>query len=806
MNELEKNQGQFALGMYEGNDESIDVTYSYRIVDQKLLTHGTEMFEGVEAAYDDLEEFEFEEHVSEDHKLYYLLAATSGIACASTQGVVGMMVGASSKALKSFKGIEEKELPKILQTLNVFGGNEKTVSDLIRKVLKKTDTWSDFVLDELMAGKLEELEGVEISASYLGLLASLAEQFYGAKVVIRFSEKKGFYLKFVSRKKKSGTNYIGKGIQEKLFFGIINWMVGSAMNLGTKSVDDLVENGLPRKLAEMICDLAKCPQIEAMKEAYKNDNTKVAEWMLDLLKSRNITFSLRSELQLTSDVVKQVLPVCFNEIFTRCTYMVLRFIEESKRMSFEEMKENSFAGILPTTKDNRLLIRMLTISSGVFVSTDLVRAAILAQFKGGSFASFVENINIVGVGRFGFAVAVDAEYIVQDLKKLFEKKVKSEKMARDDSLEVVDLESTLPMEQYRVLLNLEYWMVQYDIRSDLQRSEIAKKKASWLASWKALKEEQFEAIKKLGPVSFEVLFLEKEKDLYTYIETLVDTSGDDRWVKTVVLFALFFKPYEPLGDAEVEEVKKFALPFKKEKDLVSSAKYNPLAYMPTFGTRQSYVIEAEANHLYEVYNSYYDKVSGNKMNKIKQVVTTSVAVAGAGAAAAVFAPAIAVIGVGACGGGAGLAGAALVNHCLATVGGGAIAAGGFGMAGGTAIIAGSGAMIGLVGGGLVSGATFKLAVMKEDFLKMWCEFLTLAKLEYVHQEGGIERISKMRDDMELIESKVQYDIQIQKDSLAEGRFETSEQKNSQKVLLKQCEDMLVYITNTKKELNGLISA
>ncbi|MFZ1829007.1 MAG: DUF726 domain-containing protein [Candidatus Competibacteraceae bacterium] len=102
----------------------------------------------------------------------------------------------------------------------------------------------------------------------------------------------------------------------------------------------------------------------------------------------------------------------------------------------------------------------------------------------------------------------------------------------------------------------------------------------------------------------------------------------------------------------------------------------------------------------------YKKIFERDSFNIQKIATTGLfAIAGAAVIGPVAFAAAPAIG-GTLGALLGYSGAVATNVGLATLGGGALAAGGFGMAGGTAIIAASGAMLGGTFGGVVSNIYF----------------------------------------------------------------------------------------------------
>ncbi len=175
------------------------------------------------------------------------------------------------------------------------------------------------------------------------------------------------------------------------------------------------------------------------------------------------------------------------------------------------------------------------------------------------------------------------------------------------------------------------------------------------------------------------------------------------WFRLVLLEAMLFEPYYPLG---LEKDKKGNdIPSRKYKDLQNAI----WGYNKNDGDR--YLDELFTGNYYSKgyikrLRKCYEKVL-RELNEVLKTVIVSLSVTAAVAIATIatagaFAPAIAVALVGS--NFAGLSGAALTSACLAYLGGGAIAVGGMGMAGGTIAIVGGGAVLG-IGIGAGAGGT-----------------------------------------------------------------------------------------------------
>lgn len=119
-------------------------------------------------------------------------------------------------------------------------------------------------------------------------------------------------------------------------------------------------------------------------------------------------FDLRSEMAVGHELGRQALPVLLNEVLVRAFFFIRRLIDQVKTQG--SIQEVDWKQTLPW--DNRTIRRMLTIATGTFTAVDLADAAIRAAMKSrGNIAIFggqlILRVNIVGVGRFTFAVYSD---------------------------------------------------------------------------------------------------------------------------------------------------------------------------------------------------------------------------------------------------------------------------------------------------------------------------------------------------------------------------------------------------------------
>lgn len=130
-------------------------------------------------------------------------------------------------------------------------------------------------------------------------------------------------------------------------------------------------------------------------------------------------FDLRKEVAVLNFAKKQAMPVLINEVIVRTIYCIRHLVEEKKTKG--EWIKIDWNKVKPW--GNRTINRMLTISSGTFMATDLIDATARSLIENGVniynpklYVDFVLRINFVGVGRFAIAIYTDAKMGVKKTK------------------------------------------------------------------------------------------------------------------------------------------------------------------------------------------------------------------------------------------------------------------------------------------------------------------------------------------------------------------------------------------------------
>ncbi|MFB2876525.1 hypothetical protein [Floridanema aerugineum] len=251
----------------------------------------------------------------------------------------------------------------------------------------------------------------------------------------------------------------------------------------------------------------------------------------------------------------------------------------------------------------------------------------------------------------------------------------------------------LSLEWAIVMFSYEYHLTLEDIRYETDSAQKIFKK-HWLSKFtESINNFLQSQVQESKIPEKELRIFTDFTELKNQVEKLLSNLESPKIPKLVLLNLSLFVIYHPLGVEEDEQYAKLKLSDKFRSRIVQ--------------TLESYakILQVE-KYLVTIFKSSYKKFMSElqeqqfPLNLIFGGLIGAVVVAVAAAVAmplviAVLAPLLAP----------GLSGAAAISAVLAALGGGAIAAGGFGMAGGVAVIVGGGAILG-VGAGTGVGALF----------------------------------------------------------------------------------------------------
>lgn len=685
--------------------------------------------------------------LSQADSLDYIVAIASGIVCGILDILwVGEFDLAHGRSIAS-----DKVDSFVKNTAEMLEG--KTFDDVksaVQALEKHFPIPSDGNTSDFGGGKQHHLRDFAHHPTIVGLAFSLLTQFteksYGTDVSGRFITVD------VPEKSKP---FIGKDIPEKILMGTIIWffhlvsdIAGSSSTAGTTG-----GTGIPGPLLALAKEISAIPFFKNIKV---DDDMSMSLFLSKLfngtlmmkrdekgqiVKDSIIKFDLRGELGVAVELCKQAVAVVANECFVRAFYFIRHLAMEMKENHvgcFADMKMIDWDTVKPL--NNPTIARMLTISTGVFTVLDIGEAIATQKYW--------VSINYVGIGRFAVAISSDVSWGLKarDVKKIrgVYENIKRQTFGKTDANiykrigDDMDLQMDklgLSLEQTEILYNLEYYKTFNDIemtKVPVTGEVIKELKSEWLKEWSKFISNGFESFTQISGAEMHWYSIDELQ------ERIAANDPQKPWYRLILLEAMLFEPYYPLGTEK--DKKGNDIPSKKYKHL-----NNPLcSFKKGEGDRfldeqftGKYCKQGYVKRLRKSYDKRMRELSEVLKTVLTSLTITAVIAIITVASAGVFAGPIAVALVGS--NFAGLSGAALTSACLAYLGGGAIAAGGAGMFGGTIAIVGGGAALGIgVGAGLGGAVGSAGLVGKKNTIMQSAKLLTSVREIFLNDEHDIE--------------------------------------------------------------------
>ena len=701
---------------------------------------------------DDVIDIDFNFGVKKADRYDYCFALFSGILSTVISKYV-KMGGDIDINLENIDFVQFMHLAKDIN-IKVQKHNEKTASDIektlnnIEEVLRDANSYKNLVVD------------FASDFSMMGLLISIIEKVFGKE--IGYDENNNLVIN------EAKETFDNLSFLEKVEFAIFEWFL--------EQVDQYKQNG---KFKEQLKNVLEWGSIVKKLEPIIKDFSQInlskkelKQWFADLTQDKNQRISKLDSLK------KENLPNQFNLIMIHTYVHIKNLIEqvrEHKITTLEGLEIINFNRI----DNERVILRLETVSTGVFFAMDAGAAVALAGAYAYGFGDITgavkilaNTINFSNILTFTYVVKQDATYIKEDIDEILHKaKIEVVHHYKDISEDELNSYISLNDPETRILYSLKLHMIEEDVQCT-KLSVDQQLKNEWKKQWMEVSKNSLHMAKLYEPNIQKVY-----QALITHAENTIDNRT---WLYNIVLELCLFSPYYQIDEDEKK--------YKKMK-LVNKN----LDYMKNyFCEGQKYVSFKEIKQFESLYKHYHDYIE-NKNLKMAGAAGAVVAVgAGVGAGAMLFAPQIAVALFG--GAFPGLHGAALVNAALAAAGGGSLVAGGFGMAGGSVIIAGGGALLGMSTAsvatmGLLSSPNF---VQTDDAkLLAKCNYLLLNQM---HKIDVVVAIQKMTEES-LNDSKTQLKV-----------LESAEDKSDEcKKTIAALKKSIKYMERTNDELKKLIA-
>lgn len=710
--------------------------------------------------YDDFvgsEEFDFDKTIydlnsqiellsSKADKLDYIVAIASGIAC----GVLDILWVGEFDLERGRKIASDKIDSFVKKTAELVEGKKfDDMSSAVKALEKRFPIPSDGNTPDFGGGKQHHLRDFAHHPTIVGLAFSLLTQFteksYG-------TDENGVFL-VVDVPDKSRP-FIGKDVPEKILKGTITWffhlvsdMAGSSSTAGITG-----GTGIPGPILALAKEISAIPIFKNIKvdgdmslslflsKLFNGTFMMQRDEKGQIMKDSVIKLDLRGELGVAVELSRQAVPVIANECIVRSFYFIRRFAMEMKENEvrcFADMKKIDWSLVKPG--NNPTIARMLTISTGVFTALDIGEAIATQKYW--------VSINYVGVGRFVVAIGYDVSWglkarNVKKIRDMYEN-IKRQTFQKTDANiykrigDDMDLQMDklgLSLEQTEILYNLEYYKTLNDIENTnipITGEAVKELKSAWLREWSMFISDGFESFTQVPGAK---MHWYSKNELY---QRIAENDPRKPWYRLILLEAMLFEPYYPLG---VEKDKKGKdVPSRKYKYLNKPMNDFKKGDGDSFLDKQFTGKYCEQGYVKRLRKSYNKRIK--ELNEVLKTVITSLSITAVialvtVATAGAFAGPIAVALVGS--NFAGLSGAALTSACLAYLGGGAIAAGGAGMLGGTIAIVGGGAALGIGVGAGVGGAVGVAGLTgKKNTIMQSAKLLTSVREIFLNDEHDV---------------------------------------------------------------------
>jgi len=243
-----------------------------------------------------------------------------------------------------------------------------------------------------ISAKSHHLDDLSHHPTPIGLFFSILTQFTKTGY---FQNSEGVFLPITID--ENGKDLIGSDIPTKIFCGTVNWFFHLVSDMSGSNKTAGVGMGIPGPIVSLLKEFSLIPGL---------NETGLAKKLKEIFEKDK--FDLRSELALAHELSRQAVPVIINEVLVRAFYFISRLHSELKEKKHFQLVE--WDNTLPW--NNRTIVRMLTIATGVFTTTDLADAAIRARVASCAnpkeFASkFILRVNFVGIARFAIALKAD---------------------------------------------------------------------------------------------------------------------------------------------------------------------------------------------------------------------------------------------------------------------------------------------------------------------------------------------------------------------------------------------------------------
>lgn len=344
-------------------------------------------------------------------KTDYLVAASCGL----LTGLLDSFWVGEFSLVQAQKWGREKANGFVVKVAQLRGYSKNELEGAIRFLEKDAPMASDKLTSVWGGGLQHHFRDFGHHASITGLVFSVMTQFTG----LSYGTNTDGIFEIHELPDKS---LLGKTFEEKIFNGVIMWglhlvsdMAGSSSNAGKGT-------GIPGPLLSLTKELSVLPCIRNWQLEYNGEKISISVMLSKIFNgtafshtsNKDLTrFDLRTEMGVYAYEVKQSIPVVLNQCIVRAFYFIRRLCVEINSKGVKNIKDITkleSSNFLP--RNNKSILRMITISSGVFTAVDLSDASIRAilsspKSKGEFVAKLLLRTNFIGIGNFAIAIKND---------------------------------------------------------------------------------------------------------------------------------------------------------------------------------------------------------------------------------------------------------------------------------------------------------------------------------------------------------------------------------------------------------------
>jgi len=383
-----------------------------------------------------------QKYINEADRLDYSIAVASGVLC----GIIdSLFVGEFSleNIQKQGTALVEKIVTKTAKEKG-FSGSE--FPQAVKFLEDKYPIAADKATNDFGGGLQHHLRDFSHHPTVVGLFCSILTQFthkvYG-------TDTNGTYK--IVEINDGALELIGNNIPKKFELGAINWFFHMVSDMGgsyNSAKEGSLGTGLPGPIVSLLKELSALPIFKSTNEkGYKELSVWISKLFNGTLLGKRdangkvveaLQFDLRTEIGLSLEIGKHMLPVIINECLVRGFYFIRRFVQEVQKAQIDSIKDLAdlnWRRTLPA--NNRTIARMISVSSATFTAADVADAAIRGAIESAGntaifAAKFVSRVNYVGTARLAVAVVNEVKMELEEEKLVHERRIIIEKLSEEE--------------------------------------------------------------------------------------------------------------------------------------------------------------------------------------------------------------------------------------------------------------------------------------------------------------------------------------------------------------------------------------